>query len=151
MTNDNPKPVVLVVDDEAPIRQVARRILETGGYRVIEASNGLDALALLEEGTPLDLLMADLQMPELNGEEMARRIRAANPDLKVLYVTGFIDILFAQRPILWEGEAFLEKPFTVTGLLEAVSLLLYGSLNRDPRSTEPTPTSHSELNSAAVL
>ena len=139
MTNDNPKPVVLVVDDEAPIRQVARRILETVGYRVIEASNGFEALALLEEGTPLDLLMADLQMPEINGEEMARRIRAARPDLNVLYVTGFVDTLFEKRSTLWEGEAFLEKPFTVTGLLEAVSLLLYGSLNGGQCSTVNVP------------
>ena len=66
-------------------------------------------------------------MPELTGDEMVRRIRAARPELKVLYVTGHIDLVMDARP-LWEGEAFLEKPFNQTGLLEAVALLLHGTL-----------------------
>lgn len=132
MAKNTSEPVVLVVDDEEAIRQMARRILEMGGYRVIEASNGTEALALLADNRPFDLLMADLEMPGLTGEEMARRIRAARPDLKVLYVTGHIDRLFDQRPRLWEGEAFLDKPFTAGGLLEAVSLILYGTLKKSP-------------------
>ena len=133
MPKKTPQPVVLVVDDEDAIRRMSRRILEKGGYRVMEASNGTEALALLADDTPLDLLMADLEMPELAGEEMARRIRAARPDLKVLYVTGHIDRLFDERR-LWEGEAFLDKPFTAGGLLEAVSLILYGTLKKDSPS-----------------
>jgi len=122
-------PAVLVVDDEAPIRQLARRVLEADGYAVTEAGNGLEAIALLSQGAPLDLLLADLDMPELNGDEMVRRIRLARPDLKVLYVTGHIDRLMDARP-LWEGEAFLEKPFSPAGLREAASLLLYGTLRK---------------------
>ena len=122
-------PTVLVVDDEAPIREIARRIMEADGYTVTEASNGLEAVALLSQGAPLDLLLADLDMPELNGDEMVRRIRLARPDLKVLYVTGHIDRLMDARP-LWEGEAFLEKPFSPAGLREAASLLLYGTLRK---------------------
>lgn len=80
----NPAATILVVDDEEHIRCVARRILEAGGYRVTEAESGLDAIALLEGGAPLDLLMADLDMPELDGDEMVRRIRATRPDLRVL-------------------------------------------------------------------
>jgi len=118
---------VLVVDDEAPIRQIARRILEDGGYQITEAEGGLEAIALLAEGHPLDLLMADLDMPGLGGDEMVRRIRATRPDLKVLYVTGHIDRLMDARP-LWEGEAFLEKPFNAVGLREAIALLLHGTL-----------------------
>lgn len=128
----NPSPTVLVVDDEEHIRQVARRILEGEGYHVTEASNGLDAISVLEGGIPLDLLMADLDMPELGGDEMVRRIRATRPDLRVLYVTGHIDRLMDERPVLWEGEAFLEKPFNAAGLLEAVSLVLYGTLKKRP-------------------
>src|ERR1700716_1368616 len=123
----NPSPTVLVVDDEEPIRQKARRILEDGGYHVTESSNGLDAIALLKGGMALDLLMADVDMPELGGDEMVRRIRASRPDLKVLFVTGHIDKLMDARP-LWAGEAFLEKPFSLVGLREAVSLLLPGPL-----------------------
>lgn len=122
-------PTLLVVDDEAPIRELARRIMEADGYTVTEASNGLEAIALLSQGAPLDLLLADLDMPELNGDEMVRRIRLARPDLKVLYVTGHIDRLMDARP-LWEGEAFLEKPFSPAGLREAASLLLYGTLRK---------------------
>ncbi len=129
-TQEHRPPLVLVVDDEAGIRRLARRILEKDGYVVTEATQGLEAIALLQEGAPLDLLMADLDMPELAGDEMVRRIRVTRPDLKVLYVTGHIDRLLDQRPVLWEGEAFLDKPFTAGGLLEAVSLLLYGTLKK---------------------
>ena len=120
---------VLVVDDEALLRQIERRVLEEDGYTVSEASNGLEAIDLLSEGQQLDLLLADLDMPQLGGDEMVRRIRATRPDLKVLYVTGHIDRLMDARP-LWQGEAFLDKPFTVAALREAVSLLLHGTIKR---------------------
>jgi CheY-like chemotaxis protein len=122
-------PLVLVVDDEPPIRQIARRILEAEGYQVNEASNGLEAVEQLAKGGAIDLLMADLDMPVLGGDEMVQRIRATRPDLKVLYVTGHIDRLMDARP-LWEGEAFLDKPFSANSLREAVSLLIYGTTRR---------------------
>jgi CheY-like chemotaxis protein len=120
-------PRVLVVDDEAPIRQMEMRILQLNGFRVQQASNGLEALKLLENGISVDLVIADLEMPELPGEEMVRRIHTMRHDLKVLYVTGNIDRLLDQR-LLRDGEAFLEKPFTSEGLVEAVLLLLTGSI-----------------------
>jgi two-component system, cell cycle sensor histidine kinase and response regulator CckA len=131
LTTLNAPPIVLVVDDEAPIRIIERRILEQNGYRIIEASSALEALAELKDEKPIDLLIADLDMPEVSGDEMVRRIRAMRPDLKVLYVTGHIDRLMDTRP-LWEGEAFLDKPFSVNGLVEAVTLLLYGKLPSQP-------------------
>jgi two-component system cell cycle sensor histidine kinase/response regulator CckA len=126
----DPQPLVLVVDDEAPIRQMERRILEKNGYQILEAEGGPQAIAMLEKGQTLDLLIADLDMPEIAGEEMVRRIRITRPDLKVLYVTAHIDRLLDVRAILWEGEAFLEKPFTADGLREAVALLVYGTLKK---------------------
>lgn len=123
------RPHVLVVDDEAYIREVTRRTLEAEGYDVSEASNGPEAIELLSQGTRYDLLLADLNMPEMFGAEMVRRIRKSRPDLKVLYVTGDIDRLMNERP-LWEGEAFLDKPFSPAALLEAVSLLLFGTLTK---------------------
>jgi two-component system cell cycle sensor histidine kinase/response regulator CckA len=122
MTND--KPLVLVVDDERPIRSMEMRILQAGGYAVQEASGAREVFAMLDAGVAPDLLIADLDMPELSGEDMVRRIHAARPNLKVLYVTGNIDRLLDTRSLLWDGEAFLDKPFTANGLLEAVSLLL---------------------------
>ena len=127
---------VLVVDDEPPIRQMQMRILQSGGYRVMEAAGGSEALAMLEQGVNPDLLIADLEMPDLAGEDMVRRIHAARPSQKVLYVTGNIDRLLDVRPLIWEGEAFLDKPFTSKGLLEAVSLLLTGTVRGSSRSAD---------------
>lgn len=126
-------PVVLVVDDESVVRDMARRILEGDGYKVIEAADGADAVKILDAGSEVDLLMADLEMPNLAGEEMVRQCRVTHPDLKILYVSGIIDRLFDARPTLWEGESFLNKPFTPAGLLEAANLLLYGHLNKPAR------------------
>jgi two-component system cell cycle sensor histidine kinase/response regulator CckA len=121
---------VLIVDDEAGIRALGRRILESAGYTVIDVGNGFDAITLLDGGAPIDLLLADLDMPALGGDEMVRRIRATRPDLKVLYVTAHIDRLMDERPVLWQGEAFLDKPFTKEGLLEAAALLVYGTIKQ---------------------
>jgi two-component system cell cycle sensor histidine kinase/response regulator CckA len=115
--------VLMVVDDEPQVLDVERHILEGAGYQVLHSTSALDAIARLAEGPPLDLLIADLDMPELGGDEMVRRIRATRPNLKVLFVTGHADLLM-ETPRRWEGEAFLEKPFTEEGLREAVSLLL---------------------------
>ena len=127
------EPTVLVVDDEEPIRQLERRILESGGYRVLEAARAVDAFALLQDAVRVDLLIADLLMPDIGGEEMARRIRRDRPDIKVLYVTAHIDELMDDRSTLWDGEAFLDKPFSAKALLEAVSLLLYKRLPPNPK------------------
>ncbi len=128
--NTKPSPRILVVDDEEPIRQIARRFLEADGYQVTEASNGLEAIALLRHGPPPDLLMVDFQMPDVNGDELVRHVRGVTSDLKVLYVTGHVSELLDEHPALRDWEAFLEKPFTAIGLLEAVSLLLYGTLTK---------------------
>ena len=135
--NHYPRGVVLVVDDEAGVRALARRILESGGYGVIEAENGADALAVMAGTAQVDFLMADLDMPVMRGEEMAKKIRQLRPDLRVLYVTAHSEQLFKTRPELLDGEAFLDKPFTVRGLLEAVSLLKSGYINEPPPAPAP--------------
>jgi two-component system cell cycle sensor histidine kinase/response regulator CckA len=122
-------PIVLVVDDEEPVRTVQRRVLESDGYQVLEAANGIEGVDMLAGGAVVDLLIADLDMPLLSGDEMVRKVRGIRPDLRVLYVTGNIDRLMDARP-LWEGEAFLEKPFSAAGLREAVALLLTGKLGK---------------------
>jgi FixJ family two-component response regulator len=71
----------------------------------------------------------DVVMLQMRGDELGRRLRLQDPDVKVLYFTGFSDRLFQSRQTLWEYEAFLEKPVTVAGLLEAVSLILFGHTN----------------------
>ena len=126
VTTEAKGPVVLVVDDEDSVRRLAARALKMAGYRVLEAAGGTDALKFLDNATPLDLLLTDINMPDLKGDEVARRFRQARPELKVLYLSGFVDALFAERSVLWEDEAFLDKPFSIKGLLEAVSLLTSG-------------------------
>ena len=128
---------VLVVDDEPGVRTLARRILEGGGYGVVEAGDGAEALKVIAGPARIDFLMADLDMPVMRGEEMAQKIRKLRPDLKVLYVTAHSEQLFKERPELIEGEAFLDKPFTVRGLLEAVSLLKVGYIKEPPPAPPP--------------
>lgn len=123
------KAIVLVVDDEARMRELERRILEAGPYTVLEASGAGEAFQILAGDQKVDLLIADLEMPGLSGEEMVAKVRATLPGQKVLYVSGVVDRLLDARKILGDGEAFLDKPFTAKGLLEAVSLLLYDTLS----------------------
>lgn len=132
MIDEPSRGTVLVADDEPGVRALARRILESGGYQVVEAENGVEALTVMAGAQRIDFLIADLDMPVMRGEEMTRKIRAMRPDLRVLYVTAHSEQLFKERPELIEGEAFLDKPFTVRGLLEAVSLLKVGFINEPP-------------------
>lgn len=130
-TKQIPRPHVIVVDDEPGVRALVKRMLEPAGYIVEEASDPMQACRAAEHSESVDLLVADFRMPELTGGEVARRIRASKPNVKVLFVTGFPDDLFDERQALWEGESFLEKPFSKKGLLEAASLLLFGKLNQE--------------------
>src|SRR5262249_16227488 len=115
----------LVVDDEEGVRHFVERVLQSAGYRTVAATDGDMALLLAKShGSDIDVLVTDMLMPNMNGNELARRIRAKLPDLPVLYLTGFSDRLFDDHALLWENEAFLEKPCTIKGLLEAVTLLM---------------------------
>lgn len=137
MANTDHRPIVLVVDDEPGIRALERRILESQSYCVIEASGASEAFALLAAGPQPDLVIADLDMPDVPGEEMVLRIRAAREGQKVLYVSSYIDRLLDVRKVLGDGEAFVDKPFTAKGLLEGVSLLLYDRLSPPHRAGSP--------------
>lgn len=120
---------VLVVDDDESVRQLADRVLTEAGYVTVLAANGFDALSKFETNGPFDVLLTDFSLPQMNGAELARRIRSAQPSVKVLYVTGCSDALFASKTRLWSDEAFLEKPCAPDSLLQAVSLLLYGHVS----------------------
>lgn len=132
--------VVLVVDDEPGVRALARRILEGAGYGVVEARDGVDGLRIVEAGAPVDFLMADLDMPNMRGDQMAVEIRKRRPDLRVLYVTAHIASLMNQRRVLSDDEAFLEKPFSEASLIEAVALLKTGSIHGGDAEESPADT-----------
>ncbi|HVZ22222.1 MAG TPA: response regulator [Vicinamibacterales bacterium] len=122
---------VLVVDDEEPVRKFVQQVLNGAGVTTWSAAGAEEALRLVHEIDGIDLLLTDLQMPHMNGDELARLLRRDDPALKVLYLTGFSDRLFADRAMLWEDEAFLDKPCTINGLLEAVSLATTGRISRN--------------------
>jgi two-component system cell cycle sensor histidine kinase/response regulator CckA len=117
---------VLIVDDEEPVLRFVDKALRQAGYETMTASSGPAALAVTETDTALDLLLTDLMMPGMGGDELAQILHERMPGVKVLYLTGFSDRLFAVRPMLWANEAFVDKPVSATGLHEAVSLLLFG-------------------------
>jgi CheY-like chemotaxis protein len=121
-------PRLLVVDDDPGVRAFLMRSLALVECVPIVATNGPEALKLFDTMAPIDLLLSDLMMPGMNGLELGRRLRQANPDLKVLYLTGYSDALFEERPLLGANEAFVDKPISPTGLHQAVSLALYGHL-----------------------
>jgi two-component system, cell cycle sensor histidine kinase and response regulator CckA len=117
---------VLVVDDEEPVRKFVERVLREAGYQTTTAGDGPQAIEIARKMESLDVLVTDVMMPQMTGDELARRLRQTEQrGLKVLYLTGFSDRLFKEKVTLWADEAFLDKPCGVQGLLQAVSLLLY--------------------------
>lgn len=121
---------VLVVDDNEGIRQLVEMVLLDEGYEIAVASNGDEASTIARQLGTFDLLLTDELMPGMLGHQLAQRLREREPMLKVLYFTGFSDLLFKEKPLLWEDEAYLDKPCTPKGLVEAVSLLLDGRIDQ---------------------
>jgi CheY-like chemotaxis protein len=104
---------ILLVEDDAEVRQVATRILRRNGYRVLEAENGADALRVCEnEPDPVDLIVTDIIMPGMGGTELAAKIREKQPNARILFTSGYTEDAVVRQSFLNPGEAFIEKPFT---------------------------------------
>jgi two-component system cell cycle sensor histidine kinase/response regulator CckA len=127
---------ILIVDDEEPVRLFVQRVLSEVGYQTALAADGPQALEKAKQLGKVDLLLTDVMMAPMTGDELARQMRRDDPKLKVLYLTGYSDRLFSEKGVLWADEAFLEKPCSVRSLREAVSLLLSGNLNAGGRAGE---------------
>jgi len=124
------KKTVCVVDDDPMMLDVLARILQRENFDLLMASGGPEIMEkLAQHSGSVDLLVTDYAMPDMQGRELADAIRQRFPAVKVLYQTGFSDMLFENRVELEEGAAFLEKPFTARGLREAARLVLFGSIN----------------------
>jgi PAS domain S-box-containing protein len=116
---------ILLAEDAAGVRAVAREVLKRNGYAVIEAADGQAALALAAaHAGPIHLLVTDVIMPEMSGRQLADRLREGRPELKVLFVSGYTDDAIVRHGILEPGIAFLQKPFTPESLARKVRAVL---------------------------
>jgi CheY-like chemotaxis protein len=121
--------VVLVVEDEDPVRAFILRTLEKGGYRVLEARDGVEALAAFENGgTPIDLVITDVLMPRMRGTELAARLAKLERRPKVLLISGYPDpAVFPDAEPAAESRV-LKKPFGPETLLLMVRRTLEGNV-----------------------
>src|SRR4029077_1415508 len=112
---------VLVAEDEEAVRQIIEKALDAHGYRVLSAGDGGTALerAAAHAG-PIDLLVTDVVMPDMNGRELSRRLTEARPNVKTLYLSGYTDDAILHRGVLQEGVAFLQKPFSLRALARKI-------------------------------
>ena len=116
---------ILIVEDEEIVRLLAKRILEAEGYRCETAGSGQEALALLEQSTaPVDLVVSDIVMPGMGGQELARAVNERFPQARVLFTSGFTDDEVVRRGLMEIGQPFLEKPWSADQLLRRVRELL---------------------------
>jgi len=125
---------VLVVEDVEQVRQIVRSILERAGYKVIDATDGADALKVASKFSDnIDLLVTDVVMPEMGGRELAERLQRARPNTKVLYMSGYTEDSIVDRGVLMRGIDFMAKPFTPDTLLQHVR----GTLDKKKTTVPP--------------
>jgi two-component system, cell cycle sensor histidine kinase and response regulator CckA len=113
---------ILAVDDNPEVLTFLEMVLQDAGYRVLRAEGGRNAVEVYESyGQPIDLLLTDVIMPDLTGPVVAQRIRARQPDLPVLFISGHHDADLLHRFVKQKGFALLPKPFTTESLLRGVN------------------------------
>lgn len=116
---------VLVVEDEDAVRGIVTRVLSENGYRVLSCGDGKEGLRLFtEKMEEIDLLVTDVVMPGMGGQELASKLKASKPGIKVLYMSGYTDDAINRHGVLDAGLAFIHKPFKPYALLEKVREVL---------------------------
>jgi two-component system cell cycle sensor histidine kinase/response regulator CckA len=112
---------ILAVDDDQAVLGFLDQSLRMAGYNVLLADSGWSAIQVYENSAePVHLLLTDVIMPDLTGPVVAERLRSLQPDLRVLFISGFHDADVVQRFVMREGFTLLPKPFTLDGLLRVV-------------------------------
>jgi two-component system cell cycle sensor histidine kinase/response regulator CckA len=118
--------VILLVEDEAPVRAFASRALRLRGYTVLEAESAEDALKTLEDETlNIDVFVTDVVMPGMDGPSWVREALKARPDVRVVFVSGYAEDSFGETQIKIPNSVFLPKPFSLTDLTETVHRQLH--------------------------
>jgi CheY-like chemotaxis protein len=112
--------VLLVVDDEDVPRSVTARMLAATGFLVLTAASGDEALRIVDSEPGVQLVVADVSMPRMNGLELAERLRQSHPALPVIFISGAM----SRRQLVGFSGAYLQKPFSETDLLLQVRRLL---------------------------
>jgi CheY-like chemotaxis protein len=115
---------ILVVDDDPDVNDTVAAVLTNGGHSVLSAANGKKALAVLEDGPAIDLMLTDVVMPEMDGVTLSYSARALRPGLPVIFVSAYVDGM-----VLPEGRisAFVRKPWRARKLLDEIENLLTGA------------------------
>jgi two-component system cell cycle sensor histidine kinase/response regulator CckA len=118
---------VLLVEDEEGVRALSRHILQSCGYTLLEAHDGVEAVRVAERHRGrIDLLLTDVVMPRMSGREVAERVTGLHPETKVLFLSGYTDDAVVRHGILEAEVAFLQKPFLPTSLAAKVRAVLDG-------------------------
>jgi PAS domain S-box-containing protein len=125
-TGDRPHETILVVEDEDALRHVTTRILTRAGYRVLAATGGEQAVHICQsDPAAIDLLLTDVIMPKMLGNEVAARIQEIRPDLPVVYMSGYAQPVLTENGTLQSGVTIVEKPFTSRELLHRIHTVLH--------------------------
>jgi PAS domain S-box-containing protein len=134
---------ILLVEDEAVVRQLVLGVLKMSGFQVMEASNGVDALTIIQQyAGPIDLLLTDVVMPQMGGRELAEHLQQLRPTTKALFMSGYTDDAIVHHGVHDAGLAFIQKPFTPTALIRKVREMLEEqkrASERLPSGAEPPP------------
>jgi two-component system, cell cycle sensor histidine kinase and response regulator CckA len=117
---------ILLVEDEEGLRALNARGLTSRGYTVLEASNGVEAIEVLDKNGKVDLVVSDVVMPEMDGPTLLKELRRRDPNVKIIFVSGYAEEAFAKNLPSQEQYAFLAKPFTLKQLVAVVKQTLAG-------------------------
>jgi two-component system, cell cycle sensor histidine kinase and response regulator CckA len=116
---------ILIVEDETPVRTLARDLLAKLGYRVMDAAKPSDAIRIAREHPgAIDLLLADVVMPEMSGPEVADRIVGTQPGLRVLYISGYPHEVLGDRGVRLDADALVMKPFSGEAIARRIRRML---------------------------
>jgi len=125
---------ILLVEDEAGVRDLLRHVLHDQGYKVLSASSGPEALRVVGQyDGPIDLLLTDVIMPEMRGQQLADELLGRFPQMAVIYMSGYTDNALDHGGVLRQGGTFLQKPFTPDEVLRRVREMLDAAASRQPR------------------